>query len=203
MGIPTKRNRAPYVSMSKLTLIKAAQRCGRVKGAALWRTDVVIVEGVVALLATGGPPVPITESGFMAFEGAWISAIPFGGEGVDDTFITVWLESDCIVGTSLTVESCLIWANGMLSSSRPSSSARSVMARLEVPRASWRPRTIYAVKAKTATYPMTAESQRKSGEMMEKKLTEDGYNLYNFHAAYGRTERQGDERRAEEDVDIS
>jgi hypothetical protein len=59
------------------------------------------------------------------------------------------------------------------------------------------------VKAKTATYPMTAESQRKSGEMMEKRLTEDGYNLCNFHAAYGRTERQGDERRAEEDVDIS
>jgi hypothetical protein len=34
-------------------------------------------------------------------------------------------------------------------------------------------------------------------------LTENRYDLGDFHAADGRTERQGDERRTEEDVDVS
>jgi hypothetical protein len=39
--------------------------------------------------------------------------------------------------------------------------------------------------------------------MRQGTLTEDCYDLGDFHAADGRTERQGDECGTEEDVDIS
>jgi hypothetical protein len=49
---------------------------------------------------------------------------------------------------------------------------------------------------------MTGSSQQELDEVIKETLTEDCYDFCDFDAADGRTERQRDECRTEEDVDI-
>lgn len=113
------------------------------------------------LSATGGPPVPVTESGSMVLEGACKPAVTWS-KG-DNKGCPSGAASSAGVGgkdgsgvISPGGESRLISVRGILSGSGPSSSARSVVARLDTPKKSCRPRTKYAVKTNTTTYPMTA-----------------------------------------------
>lgn len=103
-------------------------------------------ESVWGTSFSGGPPVPRMREGSWVRRGGAMSDARSSAGGV-----VVRLSGSVIWELSLGVDE----VRGIMSLSFPISSARSVMARLDEPRRSWRPRTKYAVAAKTTKKPIT------------------------------------------------
>ena len=78
----------------------------------------------------------------------------------------------------------------MSSSSEPISSARSITARLELPRSNCRPRVKYAVVANITTKPTTRSAIRENSHIVDARdLTKNGNDLSHLHTTDRLTKR--------------